>query len=76
MGKGRDIARGSDPQAALHAQVLADFMDQLMIVCMKRLADKNGCVVIPVAEVDATGSSILSFSVTDGNFNFVVSAKQ
>lgn len=71
MGKGRQLA-GS----GIHAQVLDDFKDQLMIVFLKRLADKDGKFSVSVAEVDATGSHLVSFSVNDGVFNFVVSKKQ
>lgn len=75
MGSGRKIAQQLDPSDA-HAAMLDDFMDQLMIVLLKRLADKDGNVSIPVAEVDATGSSIVSFNVRDGVFNFEVRNKQ
>lgn len=61
MGKGIDMARAAG--ADLHADVLEDFRDQLLIVCMKRLADKDGKVVIPVPEVDDTGNDLLAFSV-------------
>jgi hypothetical protein len=78
MGKGRDLARQADLQSGgsgAHADVLDDFKDQLMIVLLKRLAGPGGCVSIPVAEVDATGSYIVSFSVNAGIFNFVLSRK-
>ena len=75
MGSGRDIAQQMDPSPA-HAKMLEDFRDQLMIVLLKRCADKNGNVRIPVAEVDGTGSYIVSFNVIDGVFNFEVRKKQ
>lgn len=78
MGKGRDLARDADLQSGgsgLHADVLENFKDQLMIVFLKRLVDKDGKFSVSVAEVDATGSHLVSFSVTDGVFNFVVSKK-
>lgn len=78
MGKGRELARDADLQSGgtgLHAKVLDDFKDQLMIVLLKRLADKDGRFSVPVAEVDAIGSHLVSFSVNDGVFNFVVSRK-
>ena len=56
MGKGIKLAR-QIPGHELHAQVLDDFKDQLLIVLMKRLADKDGRVVIPVAETDNTAAS-------------------
>lgn len=70
MGKGIDAARAIAP---LHAAVLDDFKDQLLIVLIKRL---GGRVDIPVAEVGATGSHILSFSVEDRIFKFVLGSKQ
>lgn len=73
------MARQADLQSGgsgLHASVLDDFKDQLMIVFLKRLVDKDGCFSVSVAEVDATGKHLVSFSVNDGVFNFVVSKKQ
>lgn len=70
MGKGRDLAR---PDAPLHAAVLDDFMDQLMIAFVHRLGGK---VSIPVKEVDETGRFVLSFNIVDGVFNFTLTEKQ
>ena len=72
MGTGTDGARalGSD----IHADVLDDFKDQLLIVLLNRLA-VNGRVSVPVAEVDATGRFIVSFSVVDGEFRFELEEK-
>jgi hypothetical protein len=78
MGKGRDMARVADLQSGgsgLHADVLDDFRDQLMIVFLKRLVDKDGRFSVSVAEVDGTGGTLVSFSINDGAFNFVVSKK-
>lgn len=78
MGKGRKLAREADLQSGgtgLHADVLDDFKDQLMIVFLKRLVDKDGNFSVSVAEVDATGGHLVSFSVNDGVFNFKVSRK-
>lgn len=72
MGKGIDMARAAG--AGIHADVLDDFKDQLLVCFLKRLA-VNGHFAIPVSEVDATGDSIVSFSVESGVFNFVVSKK-
>lgn len=72
MGKGIDAARGESP---LHAQVLDDFKDQLLIMLIKRLADKNGVLEIPVAETDATGGDLLSFAVRDRTFVFQLGRK-
>lgn len=70
MGKGVDLARAAG--AGLHAEVIDDFKDQLLIVFLKRLGKK---VSIPLAEVDDTGSDILSFKIEDGVFHFEVSKK-
>lgn len=77
MGKGIDLARGIDLETGgtgLHADVLDDFKDQLLIVLLKRLADK-GAVSIPIAEVDDTGQDIASFSIRNGVFHFELSKK-
>lgn len=77
MGKGRDIARTLDLETGgtgIHADVLDDFKDQLMIVLLNRLA-RNGKVSIPVSEVDGTGSYMVAFSINSGVFNFEVTKK-
>lgn len=74
MGKGIDMARAAG--AGIHADVLDDFKDQLLVVLLKRLVDKTGSFSVSVAEVDNTGRDLVSFSVNDGVFNFVVSKKQ
>lgn len=61
MGSGIDMARAAGNE--LHAEVMENFRDQLLIVLIKRLADKNGQLVIPVAETDNTGDDLLAFSV-------------
>ena len=71
MGKGIDLARQDAP---LHAAVLDDFKDQLIIVLMKRLA-VNGQVVIPIAETDDTSGDMLAFCVENGAFHFTLSKK-
>lgn len=70
MGKGVDLARDDAP---IHAQVIDDFKDQLLIAFLHRLGDS---VSIPVAEVDATGAYVLAFSVNNGMFNFTLKKKQ
>lgn len=78
MGKGRDMAREADIQeggAGLHAQVLDDFKDQLMIVLMKR-CQKNGKVRIPLKEMDDTGQDMIAFAIREGVFHFELSKKQ
>lgn len=73
MGKGIDMARGDAP---LHAQVLDDFKDQLLVTLLRRLADKDGHVEVPVADVDANGAYLVAFSVRDRVFHFEVRKKQ
>jgi hypothetical protein len=65
MGKGIDAARAAG--AGVHADVLDDFKDQLLIVFLKRL---GGQVSIPLAEVDDTGQDLLEFNIVDGVFHF------
>lgn len=70
MGSGIDAAR---PHAPLHAAVMDNFKDQLILVLIERLGGK---VTIPVAEVDNTGGKLLTMSITDGNFNLNLERKQ
>ena len=70
MGQGIDLARDGAP---VHAEVLDDFKDQLLIAFLRRLGGK---CTIPVKEIDATGGFTLSFSVNDGAFRFVLGKKQ
>lgn len=70
MGKGIDLARGDAP---LHAALLDDLKDQLLIAFLSRIG-RN--VSIPVTEIDATGRFTLSFNIKDGNFNFQLREKQ
>jgi hypothetical protein len=70
VGKGIDAAR---PDAPLHAAVLDDFKDQLLIAFIRRLGGK---ISIPVKEVDETGSYVVSFNIENGAFNFVMEKKQ
>lgn len=72
MGKGIDAARDDAP---IHAAVLDDLKDQLLIVLMKRLADSDGKVSIPVHEVNNTSMDLLSFNVRNDVFNFELSKK-
>lgn len=71
MGKGIDAARAAG--AGLHADVIDDLKDQLLIVFLRRLGNK---VTIPVQEVDDTGRFICSFNIENGAFNFVLTEKQ
>lgn len=70
MGKGIDAARSDAP---LHAQVLDDFKDQLLLALIRRL---GGRVSIPVAEVDDTGGHLVAMNIVDGMFNFELRKKQ
>lgn len=69
MGKGIDAARDTAP---LHAAVLDDFKDQLILVLVRRLGGK---VSLPVKEVDDTGGLLLAMSVNDGVFNLELRKK-
>ena len=70
MGQGIEQARAEAP---LHAAVLDDFKDQLLIALIRRLGGK---VSIPATEVDETGGYLLAMSVVDGVFNFELVKKQ
>lgn len=71
MGKGIDAARAAG--AGVHADVLDDFKDQLLIVFLKRLGGK---VSIPLAEVDDTGQDLLAFKIDENRvFHFEASKK-
>lgn len=61
MGKGIDAARAAG--ATIHADLLDDFKEQLLIVMCKRLRRLGDDLVFPVTEVDDTGSDTLAFSV-------------
>lgn len=70
MGKGIDAARDQSP---LHAQVLDDLKDQLLIAFVRRLGNQ---VSIPISEVDETGKFCLTFGIKDDNLNFQLIEKQ
>ena len=71
MGKGTDAARAVG--AGLHADVIDDFKDQLLIALLRRLGSK---VSIPVKEVDETGRFVCSFNIEGDAFNFTLAEKQ
>jgi hypothetical protein len=78
VGKGIDMARGLDLETGgggIHADVLDDFKDQLMIVFLKRLQDAGQKLEFPVTEVDDTGRYMVSFKIVDRVFHFEVSKK-
>lgn len=71
MGKGIDLARDDAP---LHAALLDDLKDQILIVLLKRL---GGTVTLPVAEVDDTGQDLVLFAIDaeERTFRFEVRKK-
>ena len=70
MGKGIEIARTGNP---LHAALMDDLKDQLLIVFLKRL---GGRINIHVAEIDMTGMDLLEFSIDENKvFHFKLSRK-
>jgi hypothetical protein len=71
MGKGIEAARAAG--AGLHADVIDDLKDQLLIAFLRRLGNK---VTIPVQEVDETGRFLLSFNIENRAFNFTLTEKQ
>lgn len=73
MGKGIDMARAAG--AGLHADVLDDFKDQLLIVFLKRLKFHGDDLRFPVLEVDDTGRDLLSFRIVNGVFHFELGKK-
>ena len=72
MGEGIDLARNDAP---IHAAVLDNLKDQLLIVFLKRL---GGDVKMHVSEVDDTGGDMLAFSVNPDTkeFHFTIKKKQ
>lgn len=75
MGKGIDMARQAG--APLHADVLDDLKDQLLIVFLKRLKAAGLSTELSVAEVDDTGNDLVSFRVDQvtRSFHFHLSKK-
>jgi len=75
MGKGTDAARSLGNH--VQADLIDDFKDQLVIVLMKRLADKDGKVIIPLAEMDDTSQDMLGFKINPDTkaFHFILSKK-
>lgn len=75
MGKGIDAARAAG--AGIHADVLEDLKDQLLVVFLKRLQGLGHSLSFPVAEIDDTGQDIVSFRVdpVTRDFHFVLGRK-
>jgi hypothetical protein len=72
MGKGIKLA-----DAGLHGEVMEELKEQLLIVFLKRLVDKNGELSVPIAEIDDTGQNTLAFSVNPDTrtFHFTLGKK-
>lgn len=67
MGKGTAAARAAG--AGLHADVIDDFKDELLIAFLRRLGGK---LEMPVAEIDNLKGVNLAFRVVDGVFYFEI----
>jgi hypothetical protein len=70
MGKATDAARAAG--ATVHADLIDNLKEQLLIVFLKRL---GGRVSIPVEEVDDTGHDLFALNFFDGVFNFEIQKK-
>ena len=71
MGEGIDAARSISP---LHAAVMDNLKDQLLLVFLRRLGGK---VSIPSEEIDNTGSLIMTLRVNkDRVFHFELKQKE
>lgn len=73
MGKGIDLARAAG--SGLHADVLDDLKDQLLVVFLKRLKALGHSLDFPIAEVDDTGRDMVSFQIVDRVFHFELRKK-
>ena len=61
MGKGIDLAR--EAGAGIHAEVLDNFKDQLLVVFLKRLQDLGHSLTFSLTEIDDTGQDLVNFRV-------------
>jgi hypothetical protein len=61
MGKGIDLARQAG--AGIHADVLDDFKDQLLVVFLKSLKTLGHPLYFPLSEIDDTGNDLVNFRV-------------
>ena len=75
MGRGTDLARAAG--ADVHADLIDDLKEQLLIIVLKRLRERYGDdLVFPVSEVDDTGGDLLAFSVdAERRFRFELRKK-
>lgn len=73
MGAGTNAARAAG--ATIHADVIDNLKDQLLLVLIERL---GGDITIPVAEVDNTGGKLLNMSIDPKKreFHFTMVRKQ
>lgn len=73
MGTGTNAARAAG--ATIHADVIDNLKDQLLLVLIERL---GGDITIPVAEVDNTGGKLLNMSIDQKKreFHFTIGRKQ
>lgn len=56
----------------IHAEVLDDLKDQLIIVLLKRLKTLGHSLEFPVEEVDNTARDLVSFRIVDRVFHFEI----
>ena len=68
MGKSIDIGRHEAPELAA---LLDDMKDQLLIVLVNRLKDRDSTLVIPIQEIDDTGGYVMDFRVDPRLRNFI-----
>lgn len=68
MGKGIDLARAAG--AGIHADVLDDLKDQLLVVFLKQLKKFGHSLDFPVSDIDDTGKDVVSFRVDPATRNF------
>lgn len=71
MGKGIELAKKDAEarmEAPIHAEVIEEFRDQLLVALIRRMAkdSKDGTVRVPVTEVDNVGGIALLFHVEQG----------
>lgn len=73
MGTGTNAARAAG--ATIHADVIDNLKDQLLLVLIERL---GGDITIPVSEVDNTGGKLLNMSLDPAKreFHFTLGRKQ
>ena len=75
MGKGIQLAR--EAGAGMHADVLDNLKEQLLIVFLKRLKALGHPLTFPVTEIDDAGQDMVSYSVDpfSQSFTFTLEKK-